>query len=472
MRCVLSRSRAYSFQKVYLGLLSASRGDPVRGVGGGVNYLRERAGSADDPAMIGERTTEGWEVGLRPRGAGRFFSAAFLLFWLCGWAAGEAFAIWILVKGASALLTGEPLNPGGGPLEVGPALAAGAFLLFWLSIWTIGGIGAIAALFQMLWAEDRVVAGSAGVTLRWIRGPFRGRREFPRDQLRGIETVLPRGNLSLRLDRRRVELSALGTPAEREDAAAVLRRELGLPAEESARVQLPESYEEIITPEGERAVVASRATRAVQARVALLAAAGMAAVAFFVIRDALTRAPLVPMAVIVTVAAAALIWGAVWLSRARTELRIGSGSITVRRRFGTGLRDRFEARRLEVVVTTDSDGDDRIELVGFSAPSGAELPGPAPIPGARTPRTRHTLASALHDPTVPRMLGAWLAQAADVPLADRATPQAREAELNALMEQFEQTGKFGRVAISLIRKVRERQGSRLRRGTGPGSASA
>ena len=32
------------------------------------------------------------EVRLRPQGVGRYFGAAFLAFWLCGWAAGEVFA--------------------------------------------------------------------------------------------------------------------------------------------------------------------------------------------------------------------------------------------------------------------------------------------------------------------------------------------------------------------------------------------
>ena len=136
----------------------------------------------------------------------------------------------------------------------------------------------------------------------------------------------------------------------------------------------------------------------------------------------------------------------------------------MRRRFGARVRDRFEARRFEVAVTSDSDGDDRIELVGLSGdspPSGA-APG-----GANRPKTRHTFVSALHDPTVPRMLGAWMARSAGVPLVDRATPEAREAELDALVDQLERTGRFGRVAVSLVRKARKRQCSRLRRESTP-----
>lgn len=407
--------------------------------------------------MIGERTVEGLEIRLCPRGAGRFFSAAFLLVWLCGWAAGEAFAIWILVMGASALVTGAPLNPGGDPLTAGPALAAGAFLLFWLSIWTLGGVGAIAALFQMLWAEDRLIAGGGTLTLRWSRGPFRGRREFPRDRVRGIETVPRRRNLALMLDRERVELSALGTPAEREEAAAALRAELAV-AESRPEVLLPAGWEEIITPEGERAVVADRRNRRIQARIALAVAVGMSVVAFTVAREAVVRPLLVPMALIVAAATAGLVWGAAWLSRGRTEFRVGSGKVIVRRRFGATVRDRFEARRLEITVTSDSDGDDRFELVGHAGVA-REMPDPS-SPARKRPKTRHTLVSAVHDPTVPRALGAWLAQAADVPLADRATREAREAEAEALLGQLEQSGRFGRRAAIFLRKAQLRRSSR------------
>ena len=63
---------------------------------------------------------EGLEFRLRPGGPGRWFKAAFLGVWLCGWAAGEAFALWALVIGARALLTGEPPKPGAAPLEDQP----------------------------------------------------------------------------------------------------------------------------------------------------------------------------------------------------------------------------------------------------------------------------------------------------------------------------------------------------------------
>ncbi len=46
--------------------------------------------------MIGERTEAGWEVHLRPPGAGRWCAAAFLLLWLCFWVVGKVFVAFVI----------------------------------------------------------------------------------------------------------------------------------------------------------------------------------------------------------------------------------------------------------------------------------------------------------------------------------------------------------------------------------------
>src|SRR5215831_16294192 len=107
--------------------------------------------------MAVERTIEGFRLTLKSQGAGRYASAAFLAFWLCGWAVGEAFALWMLIRGAWALLTGAPPDAGRAPLAVGPALIAGLFILMWLTLWTVGGIAAMSELLRLLWGEDRLV---------------------------------------------------------------------------------------------------------------------------------------------------------------------------------------------------------------------------------------------------------------------------------------------------------------------------
>src|SRR5690349_10476274 len=101
--------------------------------------------------MIGERTNEGWQLELRTMGPPRYDGAACLAVWLCGWAAGEAFALGMLGRGAIAVRTATPPDPGRQPLEIGAALAMGAFLLVWLSLWTLGGIAAGSELLRLLW---------------------------------------------------------------------------------------------------------------------------------------------------------------------------------------------------------------------------------------------------------------------------------------------------------------------------------
>ncbi|HEV8128146.1 MAG TPA: hypothetical protein VGQ14_00670 [Candidatus Eisenbacteria bacterium] len=404
---------------------------------------------------VGERTTDGRVVRLRPRGASRFISGAFLAFWLCGWAIGEGLVLWILVKGGYALLTGTPPDPGRQPLEVAPALAMGAFLLFWLLLWTVGGIAAFAALLQLLWAEDRITARSYGVTHQWFRGPFRGTKEFARDRVRGFDVASRKRSLVLETDRERVILSELGTAEEREAASRSLRLEMGLAEPDASTVPLPKGWEEIITPEGERAVVPDRSVRRVQARVAAGAAIALSIVAFVVLRDAGQKPALIPMAVITTLATAALAWGAFSLAWGRMEYRIGSGSITVRRRFRSTVRELMEARRLEVIVQPDSDGGERFLLEALASEIDSH---PARAFGRLSTKGRRSIASTLHDPAVIRNLGSWLSRVANIPLVDRTTPEAREAEITSAVEQLANQGPLGRVAARLIRTTRERRG--------------
>ena len=170
--------------------------------------------------MIGERTNEGWQIELRTRGGARFVSAAFLAFWLCGWAVGESFALWILVKGAVALLTGGPIDPGHAPLQVGPALMAGLFLVFWLTLWTFGGIAAAAELLRLLWGVDRINVASGQLTVTWSRGLFRNSRTFERHTIRRVLLAGRDDHVVLDTDRGRVDLTGMGTRPERSEAAA------------------------------------------------------------------------------------------------------------------------------------------------------------------------------------------------------------------------------------------------------------
>jgi len=434
--------------------------------------------------MSSERTTDGLEFRLKPHGAARFLTAAFLSAWLCGWAFGESFVLWILFKGAKALLTGTPPDPGRAPLEPGPAMLMGAFLLVWLTIWTFGGIAAIAALLQMVWAEDRIIATPAGLRIIRSRGPFRWRRELARERIRDIRVVRHGSKLNAEVERSYVTLSVLGTREERAEAAEQLRNELRLSDTESASAEsLPQGWEEGISLEGDRIVMPTESARRRQTFVAGAVALGAATATIVLVREATLKPDVTPFAFVFAVITLVLVFGAVWFARARSEWRIGNGRITLRKRFGSTVRDVFEARRLELNVSTDSDGDEWYALDALSDDTSS-----APTPGASDPtrvhnrpitasinitwtvrsngpgstsvvfdKGRRRIVSAMNDAIVPRRLGAWLSSRAGIPLEDHSTPETRTADLRALREQLEQSGTLGRVVGKLIDRAEDRR---------------
>jgi hypothetical protein len=367
----------------------------------------------DLASATGERTPHGLELRLRNQGLSRYVGALFLAGWLCAWAIGESIVLGLLVVGAWSLLTGRPPGPDREPLELGPALAVGAFLLVWLAFWTLGGVAAIAELLRLLWGEDRLVAGSGGLTRVAARWPFRSTRVIPRDRLRRIHLGRA-GVLVAETDRATIELSGLGTLEERQRAAEILRAELGTPAVsvlESA--DPPEGWEAIVTPEGERALVPDLALRRKQARVAAIVAGVTGTVAVILIGQAARDPGLAALAGVAMALAGLIGWGAVWLARGRMEWRIGGGRITLRRRFDARVRETFEGGRLELTARSDSDNDDWYTLDVIA------LPG---APG----RARRRLLRTMNDAETPRRLGVWLARNADIVFDDRTgAPRAR-----------------------------------------------
>lgn len=405
--------------------------------------------------MTGERTIEGWELRLRSRDGGRYVSGAFLAFWLCGWAVGESIVLWILIRGAWALVTGTSPQPGRALLETGPALLTGLFLLLWLTLWTFGGIAAALELMRLLWGEDRIRVASGRLSVTWIRGPFRSTRHFERDAIRQVAITGRRGTLSLQTTRSMIELSALGTRSEREEAIVALRSELAI-VEPAVPEGLPDAWEEIITPEGERALIASRTVRRTQARVSSMVTLFLAAITFAVGRQVPHRWDLVIPTSILLAITILLTAGTLWLARGRWEWRIGAGRLTLRKRYGSTVSDVFEARRLVLETTSDSDGDPWYELYGLAEAA----PPPKPtLVVVRTGDTKHRrkIARVMSDPSNVRALATWLSRTSGLELDDRTTPQAREAQLAELRALLENAGRFGKWAGKLVDAVSEKQ---------------
>lgn len=406
--------------------------------------------------MIDEQTSQGRQIRFRARGVGRFLGAAFLGLWLCGWAAGECFAVWIVYRGAVSLATGQPPTSGGDPVPLPAMIGIGIFLFFWLFLWTLGGILAMREMLRLLWCEDRLTVHGGGLAVHQVIGPFTSTREIPRDTIRDV-LLMPRGRLVARTDRGTVDLTQLGTVVEREQAAVALRTELGIADSTAEGGPLPKEWEEVITPEGERVATPALGTRRTQARVAMIAAMAFATVALIVTREATVQLALIPGAILLLAATGGLTWGAIWLARGRTEWRIGSGRLTLRKRFNASVRDIFEARRLELSTSTDSDGDEWLHLDALAS-ADAEPAGASHHWVQKPSKNRRRIASAMNDPTLPRQLGVWLARTADMPLDDRSAPKAKAMELAELRSQLEKSGTLGRIAARFIDRLADRQG--------------
>lgn len=378
---------------------------------------------------LAARTEQGLEVLLKPRGLGRFFGAGFLSFWLCGWAAGEAFALWLLGAGA-------------------PGLAMGAFLLLWLCLWTFGGYAAITELLRLVWSEDRIVAGTGILRVMHRLGPFRSRVEIPNDTLRRIYLAPGGKALSADTDNGPIVLSTLGSVAEREEAAAALRGELRVPEELEAGTarSLPAGWEELVSPEGEAILVKDLAMRQKQARVALGLTIALASLALVLVAQACKDLKLIPLAAMACAAAAGAGWGTTRLARTRIEWRIRSGSLTRWRRSGERTGGLFEATRLELTRFSDSDGDDSFVLE-------AVAPGAVPIPTSWPRKGRRTMERALGDPALPRRLGAWLSARAHLPLEDRTTQEAMKRDRELAFARMRDSGPLGRRIADWVERL-------------------
>lgn len=360
----------------------------------------------------------GLEARLRPTGAGRFGGAVFLALWLVFWAAGEAFALWILLWGGWALFTGQPPGPGRAPLETGPALATGVFLLAWLAFWSLGGFMAGYEFFRLIWSSDRILARSDGIELARRVAVFTARQWLPRDQLRRIYRLASSGSAVLaETAAGPVELTRNGTPAQQAGLVTVLVAELKLPPPDRLAPELPATWRVVAAPEGGEVLVRNPATRRTQARVAWLIALPLAWIALVVLREAWLQPNLGAVALMLAAVAGFAVWGATRLTSTRHEWRLEHGRVVQQRRTGARVRERFTGTALRLTETTDSDGDTCFKL---------EL-------RDDTGRGR-ALESSMQDPAEPRRLGGWLAWRAAVAFDDQATPEIkarRDAELAA-----------------------------------------
>ena len=159
----------------------------------------------------------------------RIFPAAFLGFWLCGWAVGECFAL-------TALLGLLPVNGNGA--AAGPPTV---FLIGWLGAWTVGGVLAMRAFYQLvrprrperlIFREEALVHDPGTPEHEWMQRRFDPSfwawpkpRTIDRAQIEAIalERVGERQRLTLDVGADRIEVGKPLREPEREWLAEVLR---------------------------------------------------------------------------------------------------------------------------------------------------------------------------------------------------------------------------------------------------------
>jgi hypothetical protein len=160
---------------------------------------------------------------------------------------------------------------------------------------------------------------------------------------------------------------------------------------------------------------------------------------------------LLPLTATACAAALGLGFGANWLARGRTEWRIGSSMLVLRRRYGRRVRELLEARALELTVSSDSDNDDWYVLEAIESDQSG-----MPSVGS-SKKNRRKIDRAMHDPTEMQQLGRWLANRTGLPFTDRSTREERAAELARFKDQLSDKGMLGRWAVRLIEHAEARR---------------
>jgi len=295
----------------------------------------------------------GWQVSLRAKGLMRFFVAPFLILWLCGWAVGEAFAAGTLLAGLRDVL-GPDLELGWLPHMKNPVPAFPwpvlAFLAFWLTGWTLGGLAAMGTLSRLLIGVDDVRWDHEGVEVVRRVGPFAKSSRLAWSDAQ--EPFPQRGGFIVSDTRKGIRrITSFGSEEERRELCGWL-------------------------------ATAWREARAGDAA-GFVAAEGPPN--GWAVETAEDGQPM-------------LAWTA-WLAMGRVELRPGRGSIRRVIRFaGREWTREISSARLALETSTDSDGDQRWELVASGM-------------GGRL-----GLASNYHSPGVTRHLGLWLGERMQVEL--------------------------------------------------------
>lgn len=356
----------------------------------------------------------GWSVTLRPQGVARFFVTAFLSLWLCGWAAGEAFAGLTLLSGLRDLLAPQLDIPGlrhmGGRMPANP-WAVLAFLGTWLVLWTMGGLFAIWTALRMIAGRDVVAWDRDGMRVRECVGPFGRDRSLAWREASLVATAST-GRIVVHARHGSWPVSGGGSTDDRRELgewlASAWRESRGAEAEaETATREAPRGWTVTLADDGRERLERDR--RGARRGAALFACLGVAIGCFGVAVGVNGRGDGVGIVIAATICALlALVFVglASWLATGGETLEPRERMLVRERRWmGRSWRRELASPALRLELDRDSDGDDRWTLVATDAEG------------------RTTLASEPHAPGAARALGLWLAARIGVTLEQPVFPE-------------------------------------------------
>jgi hypothetical protein len=278
-------------------------------------------------------------------------------------------------------------------------------------------------------------------------GLFRSREKLQRDELRRFYCRPASAALCVETARGTTELTRLGTAVERTELEQALNTEFHFAAQPEPEGALPDAWCETSSLERDAVLVKNPAIRRKQAIAAWAICALLALLAMYVISAALRRPELWGLALILVALAALVTWGAVWLSFGRNEWRLEKGRLVLQRRFGANRTTRFEAVALEVLEDSSGEGDTSYLLYAVAANA-------PPRPRSHSAgKRRRVIHSQTGDAIEPRKLGQWLSQRCRLPFADLTTPEAKAKDLEALMQHLANSGRLGRAALSIVKRI-------------------
>jgi hypothetical protein len=282
----------------------------------------------------------------------RIGQGVFLLAWLAGWAAGEWFAVRVLIW----IVAGGTDSPAARSLAHPMGWLVGGFLLVWVVFWTIGGLAAAVELLRLVAGRDRLIAGSGGWTVYRGIGPFGRTRRFSDHEVRDVFISRSGGWLMLDTVQGDVAVTAFGKPEERRAIADQYSQRA------TALEELPCGWTAEALPDGRTSLRRSRIESPGCLLFVLLFASFAAAFAW------LFRLQLPAWAVGAAATTAVLLgllffWGLI----SRREWLVRRDEIVMVTRFGQWRRERrVDNGSVHVERTVDSDGDESYSLRGTS----------------------------------------------------------------------------------------------------------